>query len=147
MKHALLISALLLTACNQQDQAATPAPNAVADAPTPPVAKAPIPSIAGAWKVASVNGKKSTALTLTLKDGSASMAAGCTRRGFTYKQDRNQVAFASAPTGSSNCGSPPSADQETAFAALADANTAVFGKDGATLTMTGYGGTLALERR
>ena len=148
MKHALLTSAILLAAaCNQRDQAAAPAPNAVAEAPTPPVAKAPVPSLAGAWRVASVDGNKGTGLTLTLKDGKATMAAGCLRRGFTYKQDRNQVAFASAPAGSSNCGQSPSAGQEAAFAALADANLAIFGKDGAEATLTGYGGTLSLERR
>jgi hypothetical protein len=148
MKNApLIVAFVLVAACNQQDQAPAPAPNAVAEAPAPPPVKAPVPSIAGTWKVASVDGKEGTGLTLTLKDGKATMAAGCMRRGFTYKQDRNLVTFASAPAGSSNCGSSPTAAQEAAFAALTDVNTAVFGKDGATITMTGYGGTLSLERR
>jgi hypothetical protein len=142
MKHALLIVAVLLAACNQKEPAAPPTPNAVAEAPTPAVAKAPVPALDGAWKVAG-----GTGLTLTLGKGKASMAAGCLRRGFTFKQDRNQVVFGSDPSGSANCGSPPSAAQETAFAALADANTAIFGKDGKTVTLSGYGGILTLERR
>ena len=146
MKHAvLLFAALLVAACNQQDQAA-PAPNKVAEAP-PPVAKAPVPSLDGAWKVASASNDSGTGLTLTLGKGKATMAAGCLRRGFTYKQDRNQVSFASDPAGSSNCGSSPTAGQEAAFAVLTDANLAVFGKDGRDVTLTGYGGALTLERR
>ena len=147
MKHAILLFAsLLVAACNQQDQAA-PAPNKVAETPTPPVAKAPVPSLEGAWKVASAGSDSGTGLTLTLGKGKATMAAGCLRRGFTYKQDRNQVSFASDPAGSSNCGSSPTAGQEAAFAVLTDANLAVFGKDGREVTLTGYGGALILERR
>jgi len=142
MKHLLVCTALLLAACNQQEEAPAPAPNAVADAPAPPVAKTPVPALEGSWKVAG-----GTGLTLTLGKGTASMAAGCMRRGFTFKQDRNQVVFDSAPARSANCGAPPSAAQEAAFAALDEANTAVFSKDGATVTMSGYGGTLTLERR
>ena len=148
MKHALLIVAALSAAgCNQKQEPAAPAPNAVAEAPAPQVAKAPPPSLEGTWKVASLDGKAGSGLTLTFKDGSATMAAGCLRRGFTFKQDRNQVVFGSDPSASANCGSPPSAAQETAFAALADANTAIFDKDGKTVTLSGYGGTLTLERR
>ena len=143
MKHASILFALLLAAaCDQQEQAATPAPNAVAEAPTPPAAKAPVPSLEGAWDVGDAG------MTLTLKGGKATMAAGCLRHGFTYKQNGNSVSFASDPAGSSNCGGQsPSAAQETAFAALTDANLAVFGKDGGAATLTGLGGTLSLERR
>jgi len=133
---------MLVAACNQQDQAPAPAPDAVAEAPTPPPAKAPVPSLEGAWDVAGAG------MTLTLKNGKATMAAGCLRRGFTYKQNGNSVSFASDPSGSANCGGQsPSGAQETAFAALTDANLAVFGKDGGEATLTGLGGTLSLERR
>ena len=148
MKHALLIAAAFLAAgCDQKQEPAAPAPNAVAEAPAPPVAKAPPPSLEGTWKVASIDGKAGTGLTLTFKDGSATMAAGCLRRGFTYKQDRNRLVVASNPAGSSNCGSSPSADQEAAFAAMGDVNTAVSGKQMGEVTLMGYGGTLSLERR
>ena len=148
MKHALLIVAALSAAgCNQKQEPAAPAPNAVAEAPAPQVAKAPPPSLEGTWKVASLDGKAGSGLTLTFKDGSATMAAGCLRRGFTYKQDRNRLVVNSNPAGSSNCGSSPSADQEAAFAALGDVNTAVSGKQPSEVTLMGYGGTLSLERR
>jgi hypothetical protein len=144
MKQTLFIvaAALLCAACNQKEEAAAPAPNAVAEAPKPPAPKAPVPSLEGSWNVAG-----GTGLTLTVGGGKATMAAGCLKRGFTFKQDRNQVVFGSNPSGSANCGSPPSAAQETAFAALADANTAIFGKDGKTVTLSGYGGIVSLERR
>ena len=58
------------------------------------------------------------------------MSSGCLRRGFTFAQDRNKVTFTSNPAGSSNCGRSPSAAEEAAFAALGDANLAVFGADG-----------------
>lgn len=140
-----LFTLVLVAACNRQDQA--PAPNAVAEAPMPPVANAPVPSLEGAWKVTSVGNDRGTGLILTLGKGKATLSAGCLRRGFTYKQHRNQVAFASAPAGSRSCGSAPSAGQEAAFAALPDANLAVFGTDGRDVTLTGYGGSLTLERR
>jgi hypothetical protein len=148
MKHALLIAAsLLLAACNQKEEPAAPAPNAVAETPAPPVAKAPPPALEGTWKVASIDGKPAPGLTLTFKDGRATIAAGCVRRGFTFTQDRNRLSVASNPAGSSNCGSAPSADQEAAFAALGDINTAVSGKEKGEVTLMGYGGTLSLERR
>jgi len=148
MRRALpFVAVLLVAACDRQEQAATPAPDAVADAPTPPAAKAPVPSLEGAWTVGPAGGGDAS-LTLTLKDGKATMAAGCVRRGFTYKQDGNSVAFASDPADSSNCGGQsPSARQEAASAALVDANLAVFGKDGGEATLTGLGGPLSLERR
>ena len=148
MKHALTVfAALLLAACNQQDQAAAPAANVVAEAPPPPVVKAPVSSLEGTWKVASAGSDSGTGLTLTIGKGKATMSAGCLRRGFTFKQDRNQVSFGSDPSGSANCGASPTAGQETAFASLADANTAIFGQDGKTVTLSGYGGLLTLERR
>ena len=148
MRHTLpFVAILAVAACNQQDQAPTAAPNEVADAPAPPVAKAPIPKLKGAWNVARLGGEGDGPLTLTFRDGKATVAAGCLRRGFTFKQDRNLVVFDSDPSGSANCGAPPSAGQEATFAALDEANTAVFAKDGATVTLTGYGGTLTLERR
>ena len=142
MRSLPLLALLTVAACNQQEQAPAPAPNAVAEAPTPPAAKAPVPSLEGAWKVAGAD------MTLTLRDGKATMTAGCLRRGFTYKQAGNSVSFASDPSGSANCGGQsPSGAQETAFSALTDANLAVFGKDGAEATLTGLGGSLSLERR
>ena len=135
-----LVALLLLSACNRQEAPAAPAPTK-AKAPAP-IAKAAVPSLTGKWRVTAP-----AALDLTIGDGQATLSSGCLRRGFTYKQDRNQVAFTSSPSGSANCGRPPSAAEESAFAALADANLAVFGKDGRDANLSGFGGVLALERR
>ncbi len=140
-----LFALLLVTACDRQEPA--PPANAVAEAPPPPAAKAAVPSLKGDWRVVTVSGNPGGSLALSVGDGQASMSAGCLRRGFTYTQDRNTVAFASAPAGSTNCGRSPSGAEEAAFAALGDANMAIFGKDGRDVTLSGFGGTLALERR
>ena len=139
---APLLALTLLAACDQGDPPAAPAPSAAAPAPTPAKAKAPVPSLEGKWRVA-----EPAALDLVIAGGKATMSSGCLRRGFTFRQDRNQVTFTSSPAGSSNCGRSPSAAEETAFAALADANLALFGEDPSEVTLSGYGGTLALARR
>ena len=135
----LLAFALLLAACGQADP---PAParveNKVAAAPAP---KAAVPSLEGQWQL-----KDPATLALTIRGGQATLASGCLRRGFTFTQDRNKVAFTSNPATSSNCGRSPSAAEENAFAALGDANLAVFGADGAA-TLSGVGGMISLERR
>lgn len=139
---APLLALILLAACDRQEPPAAPAPTTDAPAPAPAKAKAAVPSLEGQWRVAAP-----AALDLAIAGGKATLSSGCLRRGFTFRQDRNQVAFASAPADSSNCGRTPSAAEEAAFAALADANLALFGKDPRKVTLSGYGGMLTLERR
>ena len=142
MIRTFALAALLLTAaCGRQDQPAVPA-NDVAAAPATPVAKAEVPSLDGTWRVAGADG-----LTATFAGGRLVLAEGCLRRAWTYTQNGNSVGFASAPGGSSNCGRTPSAAIEAAFTPLADANMAVFSADGRTVTLSGLGGPLQLERR
>lgn len=139
---APLLALTLLAACDRQEAPAAPVPTtAVAPAPAPLV-KAAIPSLKGQWRVTAP-----ATLDLTVGEGQATLSSGCLRRGFTFRQDRSQVAFASAPAGSSNCGRSPSAAEESAFAALAEANLAMFAKDDREVTLSGYGGILKLERR
>ena len=147
MNRILPIFALLfVSACDRQEPSVAPATNAVAEAPSLPAVKAPVPALKGEWRVVTVSGNPAT-MALSVGDGRATMSAGCLRRGFTYTQDRNRVAFAAAPAGSSNCGRSPRGDEEAAFAALGESNMAIFGKDGRDLTLSGFGGTLTLERR
>ena len=142
-----LASFLLLTGCGQE-QAAAPS-NDTAQAAPEPAAKAAVPSLEGEWRVAAITGAPTTgtAITASLGSGRASISAGCLRRAWTYTQDRNLVAFTGAPGSGSNCGRSPSAEEETAFGAVGDANLAIFAKDGREATLSGTGGTLTLERR
>ena len=135
-----LLALTLLAACDRQESPAAPPASAEAPAPAP-AAKAVVPSLEGQWQL-----KAPATLVLTLRDDQATLASGCLRRGFTFTQDRNKVAFTSNPAGSSNCGRSPSAAEEAAFAALGDANLAVFGADG-TATLSGIGGMIGLEPR
>lgn len=134
------IALLLLSACDRQEAPAAPAPTKATVAA--PVVKAAVPSLDGQWRMSAP-----AALDLAIGDGQATLSSGCLRRGFTFRQDRNKVVFASAPAGSSNCGRTPSLAEETAFSALADANLAVFSKEGREVTLSGLGGLLNLERR
>lgn len=145
---APLILLALVAGCNQQQPAAPPA-NDTASASAAPAAKPPVPSLKGNWRVTAIGGQPvtGTAMAAVIGNGSASISAGCLRRGWTYTQDRNLVAFTGAPGSSSNCGRSPSAEEETAFGALGDANLAIFAKDGREATLSGTGGTLTLERR
>lgn len=141
------VAILLAAACSQGEQAQSPPANNVADAAAAPEPKNVVPSLEGSWSVASVAGNPGGGLILTAGNGLASLSAGCLRRSFAYKQDRNLVSFTASPGGSSNCGQSTSADQEAAFGALADANMAIFGKEGTEATLSGPGGTLTLQRR
>ena len=136
----LPLALLFLAACDQPQAPPTPAPTPTT-APVP-VAKAVVPSLEGKWRVTTP-----ASLDLTIGKGFATLSSGCVRRGFTFRQDRNSVAFVSAPAGSSNCEKAPTAPEEAAFAALTDTNLAIFAKDGRTVTLSGLGGMLALERR
>jgi hypothetical protein len=142
MIRTFALVALLLTAnCSQQDRPAPPA-NDVAAAPAAPKAKAEVPLLKGSWTVAGGNG-----LTATFADNRLVLAEGCLRRAWTYTQNRNSVAFTSAPGGSSNCGTMPSRALESAFGPISDANIAVFSADGREVTLSGLGGTHQLARR
>lgn len=141
MTRLLPLAIILLAACNQQEQPAAP----VKDMAEAPAAKLPVPSLKGEWRVTSISGRPGASLSASFGEGTASLSAGCLKRAFTYTQDRNTVSVKGAP-GGSNCGGS-SAAAETAFGALADANLLIFDKDGREATLSGPGGTLALERR
>ena len=140
-----LVFLALVAGCNQQQPADPPAHDAAAA----PAAKPVVPSLKGDWRVTAIGGQPiaGAAMAAAIGDSKASVSAGCLRRGWTYTQDRNLVAFTGSPGGSSNCGRSPSAEEETAFGALGDANLAIFAKDGREATLSGTGGTLTLERR
>lgn len=151
MIRALPISAaLLIAACGQQDNSPAPQANELAEAvPTVPAAKAALPSLEGDWQVAMIGSRDAAGLGMiaALSGGKAILSTGCLRRAWTYTQDRNVVAFTAMPGGSSNCGRSPSGDEEAAYAAVTDANMAIFGKDGKEASLSGTGGTLTLQRR
>lgn len=148
MTRILPIAVLLLAVgCGQQDQPPPPGANDAAGQSATPAARAPVPSLKGQWRIATVSGKPVTGLAVSVSDGQANLSAGCLRRSWTYEQDRNTVAFSPSPGGSSDCGRSPSLQEDVAFGALGDANLAIFDKEGREVTLSGFGGTLVLERR
>ena len=138
---------LILGGCGKQESTA-PAQQNEAATPAVPVA---VPSLEGSWAVTRIGGVPDAAalgMSAATGQGSVTLSIGCLRRAWTYSQNRNVVSFAAAPAGSANCGgSSPSAEAETAYAALTDANIAIFSKDGKEASLSGTGGTLTLERR
>jgi hypothetical protein len=147
MNRLLPIACLLLIAgCNQQEAPSPPANDSVE-----PAKPAEVPSLEGNWKVSRIGGVADAAaigMTAAITKNSVTLSSGCIRRAWTYTQNRNIVAFTSSPGGSSNCGgASPGPDAETAYAALNDANMAIFSKDGREAGLSGTGGTLTLERR
>jgi len=149
MTRILPIAALLLiAACDKPDSGVAQNPDKAADTRAAPAA-AKIPSLEGSWRVTMIGGQDATTLGMTaaMAGGRASLSTGCLRRAWTYTQNRNVVAFTASPGESSNCGRSPSGDEEAAYAAINDANMAIFGKDGKEASLSGTGGTLTLQRR
>ena len=113
-------------------------------------AAAAVPALEGSWRVTRVEGRglDGAEMIASFNGGKASLATGCIRRAWTYRQDRNIVSFNSNPGGSTNCGGgTPGAEAETAYAALEQANIVIFAKDGKEASLSGTGGNLTLERR
>ena len=137
---------LLLAGCGQPDQAAPAANDMAQIAPAP---QAAVPSLAGEWRITGVTGTPTSgeAMTIVFADGRASVTAGCLRRAASYTQDRNAVDFAAFSPSGGDCSRLPSAQEDLTFVALDDANLAIFGEDGSQTSLSGSGGTLALERR
>ena len=138
---------LVLAACGQEESQAPRQANEVAEAQVP----SEVPSLEGNWAVTRVGGVLDAAklgMTAAITKDSVTLSTGCLRRAWTYSQNRNVVAFTASPGGSSNCGGgSPSAGAETAYAALTEANIAIFSKDGKEASLSGTGGSLTLERR
>ena len=148
MTRALTLAALLcLAACSQQQ----PAPaNEAEAAPAEQVAEKAVPSLEGNWDVAAIDGRPvdgSSAMVVSFIGGKAIVASGCLLRAWTYRQNKNVVSFSADPRGSANCqGGSTTAQQETAYAALQEANIAIFG-EGSEASLSGTGGNLTLKRR
>ena len=150
MYRAFPLALILLAAgCDSRD-ASTPAAANVADQASA-AAPAEVPSLEGSWAVSRVGGVADAAglgMTASISKDSVTLSTGCIKRAWAYSQKRNVVAFTSSPGGSSNCGgAAPSAGAEAAYAALSEANIAIFSKDGKEASLSGTGGTLTLERR
>lgn len=149
MNRALTIAALTLAAaCSRQDPAPAAA-NESAGAAEAPAADKQVPLLQGQWQVAALDGRpvgSASAMTATFNAGKVIVSSGCLRRAWTYTQTKNVVAFTADPGGSSNCGGGTSSDQETAYAALTQANIAIFNKDGSEASLSGTGGNLTLRR-
>jgi len=148
IRIAPIAALLFLAACGRQE---SPAPSEANTVVEPAKAPAEVPSLEGNWTVTRVGGVGDAAalgMTAEITKDSVTLSTGCFKRAWTYTQNRNVVAFTASPGGSANCGgSSPSASAETAYAALAEANIAIFSKDGREAGLSGTGGTLTLERR
>ena len=83
----------------------------------------------------------------TFGDGKVRTTAGCTRRSWTFTQNRNIVAFTADPGASANCEVAPDGDQEAAIHALDRATIAIFDKNGSEASLSGNGGNITLVRR
>ena len=147
-RFAPIAALLFAAACGQQESSAPPQAN---EAVEPAKAPSEVPSLEGSWAVTRIGGvpdATSLGMKASITKDSATLSTGCIRRAWTYTQKRNVVAFTTSPGGSSNCGgSSPAAGAETAYAAVTEANIAIFSKDGREASLSGTGGTLTLERR
>lgn len=151
MNRILPFAALLiLAACDTPQRPAQPANDVAAIGNLIKEARPEVPGLDGNWHVTMIGGtdSKTMGMIAALGDGQAKLSTTCFRRAWSYTQQNNTVDFTASPSGSSNCGGQaPGAQEESAYAALDDANLVIFGKDGREATLSGTGGTLTLERR
>ena len=149
MNRSIAFAALLLAcACSQKQ--ANPEPSNETALMNEAARLEAVPSLTGQWQVTAVDGKPvdaGSAMTATFANGKLQVASGCLRRAWNYTQKRNMVSFSPDPGGSSNCGAPPNAEQENAYAALELATMAIFTREGAEAGLSGNGGNLTLQRR
>jgi hypothetical protein len=141
-----IVACLLVAACEKPESPAVPNSE---KAEAPVGAPTEIPMLEGNWRVAMIDGQDAASLGMTAATagGKASLSTGCLRRAWTYTQKRNVVAFTASPGESTNCGRSPSGTEEAAYAAINDANMAIFDKDGREVSLSGTGGMLTLQRR
>lgn len=148
IRIAPIAALMFLAACGGQESSAPPQANETNE---PAKVPAEIPGLEGSWAVSRIGGVADAAslgMTAAITKDAITLSTGCFRRAWTYTQNRNVVDFTASPGGSSNCGgSSPGAAAETAYAALTEANIAIFSKDGKEANLSGTGGTLTLERR
>lgn len=147
LRVSIAAALLLLSACNSETKTEAQANNVAAEEPK---VATEVPSLAGEWKVTKIEGGDASGvgMTASFSSGQTTLATGCIRRAWTYTQNRNVVSFKPNPGASANCGGgTPSSDAETAYAALEQANIAIFAKDGKEASLSGTGGNLTLERR
>ena len=151
MYRACTIALLLFAAGCDRETPAAPATNESVADNAAASAQAEVPLLKGNWAVTSIGGVADAAglgMTASVTSDTITLGTGCIRRAWTYTQKRNLVAFKASPGGSSNCGgTAPSAGAEAAYAAVADANMAVFSKEGRQASLSGTGGTVTMERR
>jgi hypothetical protein len=150
MNRSIFLAALLLACSCSQSQTGSETANEAADASEAAAPAEVVPALVGEWRVAAIDGRPvdaASAMVATFREGKLQVASGCLRRAWSYTQQRNMVSFTPDPGGSSNCGAPPSGDQENVYAALELATMAIFVKDGSEASLSGNGGTLTLERR
>jgi len=148
IRNAPIAALLLLAACGQQEP---PVPAQENQAAEPKEARTEVPGLEGNWTVTRIGGVADAAplgMTAAITKDAVTLSTGCLRRAWTYTQNRNVVAFTASPDGSSNCGGgSPGAGAEMAYAALSEANIAIFSRDGKEASLSGTGGALTLERR
>ena len=146
MSRFLAVAALSLVAgCGQQREADRTPGNETA---TPAAASAPVADLGGEWQVVKLDGRPiAGGSAVSFSQGKARLTAGCTRRAWAYTQQRNIVSFAADSSGSANCETTPSIEQESVIHALDRATMAIFDKDGREASLSGNGGNVTLERR
>ena len=151
MPRFLSIAALLLVAgCGHQDDSSPASHNGAKSAPAAESEKPAVPALNGEWQLAKIRGRPvepGSAMVASFQGSKVRVTASCNRRAWTFTQNRNIVSFAADPDGSGNCERSTTVGQESAFQAIDRATIAIFDKDGRELTLSGDGGSVALERR
>lgn len=151
MKPLLPVAALLLvSSCGQQNGSNSVTANDAAAAPSAEPAAPTVPSLNGEWRIAKLDGRPTDPgpqVTATFAGGRVRLLAGCTRRAWSFTQQRNIISLAADSAGSANCEAPPSVQQEAIIHVIDRATMAIFSQEGREASLSGNGGNVTLVRR
>ena len=139
---------LLVSACaSETDEAQQPQEQAE-QAETPASEQEAVPSLAGSWSVASIEGADLTQyydMNATVTDDRFTIESECVRIAFDYRQDRNIVSF--DPVQAAGCERMRTHNEDQIGPIIDQANIAIFSDGGDTVELTGPGGRVTLTRR
>lgn len=135
---------LLLAACTP----AADEPANEADAPAAEEEAAPVPSLAGDWRVSAINGRGLTQphpMDASFTGDRLTIRSDCVRMAWDYHQDRNIVTFGSVSE--SGCPGSRMPDESQVQGAISQANIAMFSQNGDEVNLSGPGGSVTMTRR
>ena len=135
---------LLAAACTPAAEEPT---NQVEPADVEQEEAAPVPQLAGDWRVTAINGQDLTqyyTMNASFAGDRLTIASDCVRIAWSYSQQRNVVAF--TPAEAASCDRMRTHNEDQVKPIVTQANIAMFSDEGRQVELSGPGGRVAMTR-